>query len=360
MSDDHDSSSKTEEPTARRLEDARKRGEVAKSVDLASWAALAGTAGTIAVAGGWMTRDLAGRLLPFIESPDAFTLQNGGAVNVMKLALMAAAPALAVILGAGMVSGVAGNLIQHGFLWAPERMQPSFDKVSPMAGFKRLFGLDGLVQFLKSVLKVAVLTVVAFLVMKPHAAETEGLAALDPAAILPLSAALLRSLALAVVLVLGVGAGADWIWQRQRFMTRMRMSREEVKEDVRQSEGDPHVRARLRQLRMQRSRQRMVQAVPKATLVVVNPTHYAVALRYEQGETAAPVCVAKGVDRLALKIREVAEANDVPVIEDPPLARALFASVEVDEAIPVSHYEAVAKIVGFVLAGAKKRAAVHG
>ena len=135
------------------------------------------------------------------------------------------------------------------------------------------------------------------------------------------------------------------------------MSREELKEEIRQSEGDPHVKAKLRQIRNERARKRMIQQVPKATLVIVNPTHFAVALRYVQGETDAPVCLAKGVDAVALKIREVAEEAKVPVIEDPPLARALYAAVEIDEAIPTGHYQAVAKIIGFVLGQARRRAA---
>jgi flagellar biosynthetic protein FlhB len=153
--------------------------------------------------------------------------------------------------------------------------------------------------------------------------------------------------------MLGVIAMADFIWQRQRFMVRLRMTKEEVKDDTKQTEGDPHIKAKLRQQRLQRARRRMIQMVPKATLVVMNPTHYAVALRYVQGETAAPICVAKGIDELALKIREVAEAHDIAVIEDPPLARALYATMDVDQVIPREHFEAVAKVVGFVLGRGK-------
>jgi len=154
-------------------------------------------------------------------------------------------------------------------------------------------------------------------------------------------------------------AGADWLIQRQRFMARMRMTREELKEDYKQSEGDPHVRARQKQIRHERARRRMMQAVPDATVVIMNPTHYAVALKYEQGEDGAPLCVAKGLDSLALKIREIAEEAGVPVIEDPPLARALYAAVEIDDMIPPAHYEAVAKIIGFIMAAGRRRSPVR-
>jgi flagellar biosynthetic protein FlhB len=355
--EDNDPSSKTEEPTQRRLDDARRRGDVAKSADLASWASFAGTAGVVAIAGSWMCQDLARKLMPFVAQPDQFHLQNGGAVEVARAAVLAMAPAIALIFGVGMVSGVAGNVIQHGFLWATEKLKPDLNKVSPLQGFQRLFGLDGLIQFLKQILKLLIVCSTAFLVLKPHWHELQGLAAMEPAGILPLTAEILRALVFAVAVLLGAGAVLDWIWARQRFMQRMRMSREELKEDVRQSEGDPHVKAKQKQIRAERARRRMMQQVPKATVVVTNPTHFAVALRYEQGETEAPVCVAKGMDRIALKIREVAAEHNVPIIEDPPLARALYANVELDEAIPVQHYQAVAKIIGFVMSQAKKRRA---
>jgi flagellar biosynthetic protein FlhB len=357
MAEDTDQSNKTEEPTSRRLEDARRQGQVAKSADFASWASLTGVIGAVAIYGGWACQDLAGRLTPFLAQPDAIQLEGGGAVDVLRQAISAALPALTVVLGAGVVCGVAGNLIQHGFLFSAERLKPDLSKLSPIEGFKRLFGIDGLAHFVRSVTKVVIVSWVAYASLGPHAQDLENLPGMEPAAILPFAAGLLRSLAMAILAFLGAGALLDWIWQRQRFMQRMRMSREELKEELRNSEGDPLIKAKVRQIRNERARKRMIQRVPKATVVIANPTHYAVALHYKQGETEAPVCVAKGIDQVALRIREVAEEARVPVIEDPPLARALYAAVEIDEAIPVGHYQAVAKIIGFVLNQAKRRAA---
>jgi len=150
-------------------------------------------------------------------------------------------------------------------------------------------------------------------------------------------------------LALAVIAGLDYFWQRMQFMSRNRMSKQEIKEEYRQNEGDPHIKAKIRQLRHERSRKRMMAAVPKATVVIMNPTHFAVALKYESGKTAAPVCVAKGVDALALRIRAVAEENGVPVIENPPLARALHAAIEIDDPVPPEHFKAVAQVIGYVL-----------
>jgi flagellar biosynthetic protein FlhB len=322
---------------------------------VAQLASLMGAFGVLAIGGGWFVRDLAMRLLPFIAHPQSIDVSSGGAMIVGQQAALAAAPTLlAVALGAA-VAGVAGNLFQTGLLWTGEKMKPDLKKVSPMEGFKRIFGVDGLVQFLKSALKIIITGAVAWLSMKPHAEDLGRLAAMEPAAILPLGAELLKALFFAVMAFLTVTAGLDWLWQRQRFMQRMRMSREELKDEYKQSDGDPHVKAKQKQIRAERARRRMMQNVPNATVVVMNPTHYAVALRYEQGETVAPECVAKGMDELALRIRAVAEEHGVPIIEDAPLARALYAAVDVDEQIPESHFEAVAKIIGFIMSASRRR-----
>ena len=351
-----DAASKTEEPTPRKLEDARKKGDVAKSMDLPQLASLAGAFGVMAIGGGWFLRDMAMALLPFVARPDAIELSGQGAMMVAQHAGMAAAPTLVTVLAAAGLAGAAAHVMQSGLMLTGEKLKPDTKKISPLEGFKRIFGIDGLVQFLKSVLKIVVTGWVAWLVLKPRASELSSLATMEPAAILPLSGDLMKALFYAVLSFLILTAGLDWFWQRQRFMARMRMSREELKEEFKQSDGDPHVKAKQKQIRAERSRRRMMQNVPNATVVVMNPTHYAVALRYEPGETAAPECVAKGLDDLALRIRALAEESGVPVIEDPPLARALYAAVEVDEQIPETHFEAVAKIIGFVMSAAQRRA----
>jgi|SRR5579859_456220 len=357
MSDTDDAASRTEEPTPRKLQQARERGEVVKTPDLAPVASLAGAAAVAALAGGYLCRNLAASLTPFLARPDTMSFEGNGGVQIMRAAILAATPAMAAVLLAACLGGVAANLIQTGFLFSPERLSFDLKKVSPLEGFKRVFGLDGFVQFLKSLLKVVLTAVLAGWVLKPHMSELENLVGMDPLSMLGFASDILRRLVFAVAIFLLLVAGADWFWQRQRFLKRMRMSKEELKEEFRQSEGDPHIKARQKQLRAERSRRRMIQAVPSATVVVMNPTHYAVALRYDTSEAPAPMCVAKGQDSLALKIREVAEAAGVPVIEDPPLARALYAAVDVDEIIPPAHYEAVAKIIGFILSTGRKMAA---
>jgi flagellar biosynthetic protein FlhB len=354
MSDTNDAASKTEDATPRKLQQARERGEVVKTPDVASLASLAGAASVVALGGGYLSRNLMGALTPFIAHPDSINFDNDGGMQVLRAALMAAAPVMGAVVLAACAAGVFGNVIQTGFMFSPEKLSFSFEKVSPVAGFKRIFGIDGFVQFLKSLLKVSLTALLAWWVLNPHINELENLASLDPAAMLGFAADILRRLVFAVAAFLIVVAGADWFWQRQRFLARMRMTKEELKEDFKQSEGDPHIKAKQKQMRHERARRRMMQAVPTATVVVMNPTHYAVALKYDANEAPAPLCVAKGVDSLALKIRAIAEEAGVPVIEDAPLARALYATVDIDEIIPTAHYEAVAKIIGFILNAGRK------
>jgi len=353
-----DPESKTEEATPRKLEEARKKGDSAKSPDVAQVLSLAGAAAVILTSGGWFASSMAEQLAPFIAQPHQMLgmLEGGGGVQILVRALWAMTPFLGAVMLATIIGGAGGNLAQSGLIFTAEKLKPKWSAVNPLEGFKRIFGPDGLVQFLKTFLKLIAVFVVCWMVLKPHVREFENMVATRPRAILPLARDMALALFVAAIILLGATAGADFIWQKFRFAKRMRMTKEEVKEDYKQSEGDPHVKAKLKQIRMQRSRQRMMANVPKATVIVTNPTHYSVALRYEpdQGD-GAPVCVAKGVDALAMRIREVAKEHNVPIIENVPLARALYASVEVDAVIPKEHFEAAAKIIGFVFQSRKRR-----
>jgi flagellar biosynthetic protein FlhB len=352
VADTPERDSRTEEATPRKIEEARRRGDVAKSADLNQAASLAAACAVLAGAGGILSSGLVQQLVPFLASPHelAQILDTGHGAEIGRRAVMAAAPFVLAVLGASALAGVSANILQHqGFLWSPDKLVPDFSRVSPVSGFERLFGIDSFVQFLKTLLKLIVTIWVAWRVLEPHKTDVTQLAAMDPLAVMTFARKLIAALFSAILTFLAFTAAVDWIWQRQRFLQRMRMSREEIKEENRQQEGDPHVKARLRSIRLQRARKRMMAQVPKATVVVTNPTHYAVALRYIAGETAAPICVAKGMDLIALKIREVAAQHEIPIVEDPPLARSLYAAVDVDDTIPREHFEAVAKVIGFIL-----------
>jgi flagellar biosynthetic protein FlhB len=357
MAEENDGASKTEEATPRKLEEARRKGDVPKTQDLAPFAALAASVAVLATLGGPLSRDLAEAMMVYVAQAHALELADGGAVEVMRRAALAAAPAIGAVMLAAAVAGAAGNLVQHGLLWSGEKIKFDLKKVSPLSGFKRLFGADALIQFAKTFIKLIATGAVVWFAIKSHLTELQGLSALNVLAMLPLTRDLLWAITWPVLMLLAVMAGGDWLLQRFRWTQRQRMTKQELKEDFKQSEGDPHVRAKLRQMRAEIAKRRMMQTLPTATVVVMNPTHYAVALRYEPRETAAPVCVAKGLDDLALRIRAVAEEHGVAVVEDPPLARMLYAAVDVDETIPREHFEAVAQIIGFILGGREKRTA---
>lgn len=355
MAEDTDQSSKTEEPSAKRLSEARDKGDTPKSPDIAPLATLTAASVVCMMYGGEITRNIMFQLLPFIAHPDAIDMSGAGGQAVYLAALKACAPVLAVLVAAG-VAGAVGNVGQTGWIWAPGRIMPDLSKLNPMSGLARIFSVDSLVNSGKSFLKLIAVGLIAWWILVPKIPQLLGMAGLGVPAILPVAMDVIRELLLAVLALMAVVAGADWFWQRYRFTQKLRMTKEEVKQEHKDSDGDPLIKGKRRQLQYQKARQRMMQAVPNATVVVMNPTHYAVALRYVQGETAAPECVAKGVDTLALRIRDLAREHGVPVVEDPPLARALYATVEIDQVIPTQHFEAVAKLIGFILAKARERA----
>jgi len=239
-------------------------------------------------------------------------------------------------------------MIQHRLVWSGESLKPKFTKVSPGAGFKRVFGKQAAANFGKGIFKLAALGAVTMAILWPERHRLESMVRFDPAAILGATTSLTLQLMGAVVAMLAVVAIADYFFQYRQWYERQKMSLQEMKQEFKQSEGDPHIKGRIRQLRHARMKKRMMAAVPKASVIITNPTHYAVALAYERG-MPAPVCVAKGIDSIALKIREIAKKHDIPIVENVPLARALHATVEIDDEIPVEHYHAVAEIIGYVM-----------
>ncbi len=246
------------------------------------------------------------------------------------------------------VAAVAGNFVQHRFVFSIEPIKPQLSRISPAAGLGRLFSGQALANFAKGLAKLGVVGAVMVALLWPQRHLLNGLVSADPMLILPFTRSLAMKMLGTVVAILAVVATADYLFQYQQWYARHKMSLRDVKEEYRQTEGDPAIKGKLRQLRHTRMRKRIMAAVPKASVVITNPTHFAVALRYERGMNA-PVCVAKGVDLIARKIREVAEQHDIPVVENPTLARALHGTVEIDQEIPQEHYRAVAEIIGYIM-----------
>ncbi len=348
MADEEDSGGeRTEDPTQKRLDEAQERGDVAKSQEVNTWfmisgatlvlSTFSGSIGSIEVplrnlvANSWMIRVDGPGLLKLAEHLEYAVF---GAIGV---------PILMLVLAA-----IAGNMLQHRLVWSGESLKPKLSKISPMAGAERIFGKQALANFGKGLFKLVALGAVMTAIMWPERHRLESMLRLDPSAIMGVVVSMALHLMGAVVAMLAAVAIADYFFQYRQWYERQKMSLQEIKEEFKQSEGDPHIKGRIRQLRHARMKKRMMAAVPKASVIITNPTHFSVALSYERG-MPAPVCVAKGVDLIALKIREIAGQHDIPIVENVPLARALYATVEIDEEIPVEHYHAVAEIIGYVM-----------
>ncbi|TAK49684.1 MAG: flagellar biosynthesis protein FlhB [Xanthobacteraceae bacterium] len=348
MADDQDDTEKTEDPTQKRLDEALERGDVVKSQEVSTWFVIGGATlvfATFSASVGSGMRTLLGNLVANVHTirTDGAGLMALLASLEFKLIALLGVPFLMLMLAAA-----AGNLIQHRLVWSAEGLKPKLSKISPMAGAKRLFSKQALANFAKGLVKLALIGAVMTAVLWPQRHRLDALVSIDPAAILGFTRSLSLELLGTVVAILAIVAAGDYLFQYRQWFERQKMSLHDLKEEFKQTEGNPQIKGRIRQLRQSRARKRMMAAVPTASVVITNPTHFAVALKYERG-MPAPVCVAKGVDALALKIREVAKEHQVPVVENPPLARALHATVEVDGEIPVEHYQAVAQVIGYVM-----------
>ena len=348
MAEDQDKSQQTEEPTQKRLEQAREQGDVVKSTEVTAFILLGGGTLAIAMFGKYAATGLARTLTMFLEQPDAMSVDGAGLSAMLHVLEPKIAMALLPIFAVVIAAALAGHVLQARPGFALDKIAPDLSKISPLAGFRRLFGVEGLMNLLKGVLKIAIVGIAIWTQLWPERWGLESILNQSTVGVVAAMSRLLLKVLMASLVVLGVVAGADYFFQRMRWLSRNRMSKQEIKEEYRQNEGDPAIKAKIRALRQERARKRMMTAVPKATVVIANPTHFAVALKYETGKMAAPVCVAKGVDALALRIRAVAEENDVPVVENPPLARALHAAIEIDEAVPPEHFKAVAQVIGYV------------
>ncbi len=348
MSDAPEQDAKTEDPSQKKLEDAHKKGDVAKSQEVVTWFMLLGSAVIFAMLGPPAAAGLMGQLKLVIMQADQFQLGGAGFgafFNNLAMALIGTILLPLVVLSA---CAILANLIQHRPLVSTEPITPKLSKISPLSGAKRLFSSDSLVNFGKGLLKIFIVGIVVIMVVWPERDRLDTMMTADPLVILADFQEIGIKIFIAVLAVVTVIAMADYLYVRQKWWKKQMMTVQETRDEYKQMEGDPHIKGKLRQLRSERARQRMMSAVPDATVIVTNPTHFAVALKYDRS-MKAPLCVAKGADAIALRIREIAKEHDVPIVENPPLARALFASVEVDQTIPGEHFKAVAEVIGFVM-----------
>ncbi|MFQ5535542.1 MAG: flagellar biosynthesis protein FlhB [Sphingomonadales bacterium] len=347
--DEQDESQKTEEPTPKRLEDALKKGDVAKSQEVKHFFVILAATFMVTMLAAPMMTSLYATLGTFIATPhlipmgpgDMQMVSRGVGANILK--------ALGLPLLLFVAAAIIGNVIQNKPVFTLEKVKPKFEKVSLLKGLKRMFSINTFMEFTKSIFKVVVVGSAVVVLVLPERDRLEQLVSYNVGAMLELVGALATRMLIGVVAIMFVLAGADFLFQKFQHIKKMRMTKQEVKDEHKQTEGDPMVKARLRQIRQERSRKRMMAAVPESDVVITNPTHFAVALKYDAETMAAPRLVAKGADLIARRIRDLAVENEVSMVENPPLARALFATVEIDEEIPPEHYKAVAEIIGFIM-----------
>lgn len=351
MADDDggtDDSQKTEEPTARKLEEARKRGQVIYSREVTNWVLIFTATLLILGAGPTIAENLKDTLRVFLERPHDLLADPGGLGNVLRDAFLQVAAIILLPLVFLIFAAVFSGFIQTGPIFTTEPIKPDLKKVSIISGMGRLFSKRALAEFLKGLGKLVVIGGAATLAVMPYFDGVDHFVGEDIGQSMFDMETLFVKMMTAMLIVLFVIAIADYIYQRHEFMEKMKMSKQEIKDEFKQTEGDPHVKGKLRQLREQKARQRMIQNVPTADVVITNPTHYAVALKYDAKEMDAPKLVAKGTDAVAEKIKEVARENKIPVMENPVLCRALFDSMDIDESIPTEHFKAVAEVISYV------------
>ena len=343
-----DTEDKTEDPTQKRLDEALEKGDVVKSQEVNTWFIIAGATLVLSTFSGSIGGGILMPLRNLIANSWMIHTDGAGLLALARSLSFAVIAAIGVPILMVMLAAIAGNMMQNRLVWSGEPLKPNFGKISPLAGAKRLFGKQAAANFAKGIFKLVLLGTVMVMILWPERLRLESLLHMDVSELLGVTISLTKHLMGSVVALLALVAIGDYLFQYRQWYERQKMSVQEMKEEFKQSEGDPHVKGRIRQIRQQRMKKRMMAAVPKASVIITNPTHYSVALAYERG-MSAPVCVAKGVDNIAFKIREIAKAHDIPIVENVPLARALYATVEIDAEIPVEHYHAVAEIISYVM-----------
>lgn len=349
MADNDESGEKSHEPSQKKLEDARKKGEIPRAGDLNTAMSYLGMLVCGAAIGGYSLPKFADSLMPFIEQPDRLREMffGPGAQTVTGSVLGASlTPALPFL----MVPGVFVLLTlfaTRSIVFSGQKLQPKLNRISPISNAKNKFGRKGLFEFFKSFLKLMVYSVLLAVFLQSQMTDIIGMARANPPEIIVLITRLMLRFLFIVVLIAIVIGAMDWFFQRAEHMRKNRMSLKELRDEMKEAEGDPHLKSHRRARAQELALNQMMGDVPDADVIIVNPTHYAVALKWTREPGSAPICVAKGVDEIALKIREIATENKVPIHSDPPTARALHATTNVGDEIAHEHYRPVAAAIRF-------------
>jgi flagellar biosynthesis protein FlhB len=339
---------RTEQPTAKRREQAREQGQVPRSADLGAAAVLLTAAAGLELLGGWCGGQLNALMRTGLSLSRERALDESAALGALASTAAHALYACAPLWGLTVLAALAAPLALGGRGFHPQALVPDLSRLSPGAGFARMFSMNGAVELTKAFAKFGLLALVAALVLWRQSGAILALSS-EPVPVAIAHAASLTGIALlALAATLALIAAVDVPWQLWRYTQQLRMTREQVREEMKESEGSPEVKSRIRKIQSERARRRMMREVPRADVVVVNPTHFAVALRYDEQRMRAPIVVAKGQELIAARIREIAEQHRVPIFEAPPLARALHRHVDIGAEIPASLYVAVAQVLTYL------------
>jgi flagellar biosynthesis protein FlhB len=348
MAEDDDDASKTEDASGKKLGDAREKGDVPMSQEVKTWLMVLGSLIVVSMVAPSSIKRLSNGLVGYLEHAGTAPVDQGAIGGILRDTVLAAFLAILLPVIIMAAAGVLGTILQIGWLVTTEKMRPDIAKLNPLPNLMRLFTMQNALELVKGSVKMSVVAIVCYIILRPMMISIEHYAGMPMDLLLSEIQYLVVKLFLWVTIIIFFLAGGDFFYQRFQYAKKMKMSKHDQKEEYKQQEGDPIVKGRLRQMRFEKARQRMMQAVPRADVVVTNPTHFAVALKYDQSAMSAPVVLAKGADAVAAKIREIANENDIPIVENPPLARALFASVEIDQEIPPEHYKAMAEVISYV------------
>lgn len=346
---DTDDSQKTEEPTPKKLEEARKKGEVAQSQELKTWFMLAAGTAVVAGAGGIIAGGVRDPLRGYISRVHEIEFEATGGLKVLNTLFFDIFLILLIPFGMFIAAALVGSKVQHKGVFTFEKLKPDIKKLNPMNGLKKYGSSKVIVDLVKALGKLTVLSFIIFLIVYPERSRLDTIMLLPPIEIVGLVHLMVVKLMLGVLILLTIIAAADFSYQKYQHHKKLRMTKQEVKDERKQTDGDPKVKQRLRSIRMERHAQRMIANMQRADVVVTNPTHYAVAIEYKHGQMEVPVVVAKGVDDVAARIRDAAEEHGVPMIENPPLARALYGTVEIEDEVPPEHYKAVAEVISYIM-----------
>ena len=338
---------KTEKATPKKRQEARKKGQVAKSREIPSVLVLLSALSVFYFAGSWMFTRLIEIMRMVYQQISYFQMGVESTHTLLWQLFMKIVVVMAPLVLTVLVAGLLGNIVQTGFLVSGETMAPKFSKMDPLKGIKRLFSISSLVELVKSILKVAIIGGISYVMLRGEMDKMPSLIELELPAILSFFGSAALKLGFYTCLVLIILAVLDLAFQIWKYEKDLRMTKQEVKDEFKQREGDPKIRSRIRAAQREMAMQRMMQAVPDATVVITNPTHLAIALKFER-DMSAPIVVAKGADHVAARIRAVATEHDVPIIEQKPLARAMYKDVEIGQQIPVELYQAVAEVLAYV------------